>query len=442
MRKKLATTIVMVSLLLMAALPATAAAATPRQSDLSSLAAIQAYLSSIGVDPSAVVVQQGQFNYAGPSCPGAGWNCTTASMVVQISTSNSGANLFDCQPTLNVSLLGISECLVVQSSASDPLETASTLNSASCSADLGDGSGRSKCTVKQSSKKGNNRAVIRQNINQNGGSPQSATEEAEIDQTSETGNNTATISQTIQQTLKMDPPTDVTQEQQARQLATVNQMASGAGSNSSSVTQSQSQDESASGNASITQRENVGSTNKNQEASITQQSATGNNDSTSSQTINQHQAASSNPGPVSQTEGTAGTGGQKKTVTQTTNAPGVNSSTPTQSENQKQEATTSGTLTQTKIGPQDCCSTQFGGTSANVNVVTQSNVQTDNNVLGSSQTSEQNGHCVAAAGDNCTVDQTYTANGSTNHMSTTGPTVTSDRLCSGSVEGSFCSGGE
>src|SRR5438128_5170104 len=119
MRKKIATIIATLGLLLMAAVPAGAAASTPDRAaaDLSSLPAIEAYLRSIGVDPGSVVVQQGPLNYAGPNCPGEGWNCTTASMVVQISSATSpGANIFDCLPAIDASIPALNECLIVQSS--------------------------------------------------------------------------------------------------------------------------------------------------------------------------------------------------------------------------------------------------------------------------------------------------------------------------------------
>ena len=52
-------------------------AAATSQPDLSSRAAIASYLQSIGVDPATVTWQQGLNNYAGPSCPGVGWTCTS-----------------------------------------------------------------------------------------------------------------------------------------------------------------------------------------------------------------------------------------------------------------------------------------------------------------------------------------------------------------------------
>src|SRR5438445_2497662 len=118
MPKQLA--IAVIGVLLFAIVFPARAQASPEyaRTDLSSLAAIEAYLVSIGVDPASVVVQQGRLNYAGPDCPGADWNCTTATKVVQISQGSSpAANIFDCLPALDAQIMGLNECVIVQSSA-------------------------------------------------------------------------------------------------------------------------------------------------------------------------------------------------------------------------------------------------------------------------------------------------------------------------------------
>jgi len=202
----------------------------------------------------------------------------------------------------------------------------------------------------------------------------------------------------------------------ARQSATVTQTANTSGSNSSSVAQSLTQDENASASGAITQRQNTASTaltGPNQEANIMQATPTGNNSSGLNQSLSQHQAATSGDGSsISQTQGTAFFSGQKGTVSQTISMPsaGVNSSTPTQNENQKQEASTTGSVAQVQIGPEDCCSTQIGGTTANVNNVVQSNAQ-QNQTGGASQSSVQRGRCSEDSGANCSLDQTYQQNG-------------------------------
>ena len=46
---------------------------------------IRSYLRSLGVNTRGLVIQRGERNYAGPSCPGRAWNCTTSTRVVQVS---------------------------------------------------------------------------------------------------------------------------------------------------------------------------------------------------------------------------------------------------------------------------------------------------------------------------------------------------------------------
>src|SRR5437773_2186523 len=442
MGRRVATMIVVVGLLMMAGVGARAdASSTDRgQTDLSSLPAIEAYLSSIGVDPGSVVVQQGPLNYAGPYCPGDGWNCTAATRVVQIASSASpAANIFDCLPSLDAVIPALNECLVVQSSVLDPLETSSSMNSASCNTDLSDSSGKSKCTIRQQAKKGNNNANVNQRINQRGGSPQTATEDAEINQTSDTGNNTAKITQTIQQTLDIDPTTPVNQKQQARQTAKVTQN-SGVGNNSSDVQQTMLQSESAQSSGNITQEQNTDTTlGRNQQVTVTQTStAGGTNTSTLQGQITQQQSADCSVCMANQTESST-SGGQTGSITQSATSTALNKSSASQSESQSQHTSTTGAKIQLHFGPQDCCATQMGGSAGNVNTITQANVQ-QNDTGGPSQTSEQNAHCTESGtlGASCSVDQTYTSNSGTNHHTDSGPFVFSDRACTDTGEGASC----
>jgi hypothetical protein len=213
------------------------------------------------------------------------------------------------------------------------------------------------------------------------------------------------------------------------------------GYNSSDVQQYQYQDENADSNGDVTQEQNTDSSlMSNVEASVTQTSTVnGNVTSNLRQLINQHQDADSPAGAVTQREGN-GFGGLRGTVTQTTDSPGVIASTSTQNEDQTQHAVTVGALTQTKIGPEFCCATQNGGTTDNFNTVDQSSVQTDDQAPGSTQTSEQSGHCSDSSGAECTLTQTYTANGVTNTTGPqTGPMVNNTRTCFGG-EGVVCGG--
>src|SRR5687767_13523069 len=75
-------------------------------------------------------------------------------------------------------------------------------------------------------------------------------------------------------------------------------------------------------------------------------------------------------------------------------SPGVLRSTATQDEPQTQHADTDGGLTQEQQGPEFCCAEQNGGTAANFNLVTQSNVQNQTPGSGTSvQSTFQIGTC-------------------------------------------------
>jgi hypothetical protein len=81
------------------------AARTPTKHaiNLSTNAAVKQYLRSLGISPRGVVIQRGARNYAGPQCPGKGWNCTRSQRVVQIATptrvrASAGTRTFLAKP--------------------------------------------------------------------------------------------------------------------------------------------------------------------------------------------------------------------------------------------------------------------------------------------------------------------------------------------------------
>jgi hypothetical protein len=450
MNRRITTTIIALALFIALGVPARADASTPdpAHTDLSSLPKIEAYLGSIGVEIDSVTVQQGRLNYAGPNCPGSEWNCTTARMVVQLAQAAlQTANIVECAPAANATLPALNECLIVQSSVLDPLESASSTNVADCGVDIVEevgpgGKTKSKCTIRQSSKKGNNSAVVRMRTTQRGGSPQIVTQEADVTQTSTEGSNTAKITQTVIQDLRTKSDAAVDQEQNARQYANVDQTST-SGDNSSDVQQSQSQNEDARSDAGITQEQNFTpfAEGRNVEAEVTQTSETGDITSNLRQLIKQDQSADSPDGPVSQTQSNFD-GGLESDVLQTTTSltsPGVLRSTVTQDEPQTQDADTDGVLMQLQEGPEFCCAEQNGGTTANVNLVTQSNVQRQTPATGAGgQSTLQEGFCSQTVfGAECTVTQTYTDNEGTETQTASGMTVN----CSRSGEGEFCFGG-
>jgi hypothetical protein len=349
---------------------------------------------------------------------------------------------------LDAVIPALNECLIVQSSVMSLVETAATTNSASCTADIsGNTAGRSKCTIRQSSRKGNNYAQVSARSTQRGGgsqpaATQTATQNAEITQVSDSGDNTAKISQTVQQELTIGEFDDPSQKQEAHQTLTVTQT-SGSGNNSSDVQQVMGQVENASTNATTTQEQNTDtSLGANQDATVTQTSTTGRNTQNLGHGLTQRQFTQTGPGcvaltcTVTQKQGNV-SGGQRGRVTQTT-GPVVITSIADLNEDQQQSANTAGVLVRSQIGPQDCCATQFGGTTGNMNQVFLKNTQRNDPQAGASQTSRQRGHCQDDSGAFCSVDWTYVQNGRMSHFFESGVFVEETRNCNGATPGDPC----
>jgi hypothetical protein len=155
------------------------AARTPTKHaiNLSTNAAVKQYLRSLGISPRGVVIQRGARNYAGPQCPGKGWNCTRSQRVVQIAT-----------PTRVRASAGTRSFL-----AKPPPPT----NVMKCSKKTGSSQ---SCLVMQSAPAGtNNLAQVDETIVQSGQSL-NASQDAQITQTSVDGSNTVQLDLSITQT--------------------------------------------------------------------------------------------------------------------------------------------------------------------------------------------------------------------------------------------------
>jgi len=187
--------------------------ATPKL-DLSTAAAVQQHLASIGVDPSTVTIQRGLNNYAGPKCPGLGWNCTTATNVVQVAAAG-GSNKFDCNPAFFTSdpppfpgsLPGTNAmtntCVIVQESESGQnharcFERSTTVPTVTLT-----------CIVRQSNETGKNFLQVNQQVDQSGSSgTQTADVIADVGQFNESGDNHVHVHQKIKQSLSGPTPHD------------------------------------------------------------------------------------------------------------------------------------------------------------------------------------------------------------------------------------------
>ena len=179
-----------------------------------------------------LVRQVGLRNYAGPNCPGKGWNCTTATRVLQIATVG-GSNSAACTTILI-------PCSITQSG---------TTNTARCTQSSGAvPTVTESCTINQTG--ATNYAFVTQSISQSIGLTQTGKQIANVTQSGGSVLNKLQLSQTGNQSTKTSLPS-TTQSQDVFQSAVVVQCVgtlaasvcapSGAGTNYSGMTQSQLQ---------------------------------------------------------------------------------------------------------------------------------------------------------------------------------------------------------
>jgi hypothetical protein len=206
------------------------------QIDVSSAPAARDYLRSIGIDPSGFVVQRGVRNYAGPACPGPGWNCTTATRVIQIAT-HAGRNTFDCEAPAAGTDEANNTCVSTQSSAHG--------NTSRCVIRSHASTVDATCTITQTSAHGDNRAFIEMVADQSEGSRHRAVFKATVRQTSATGDNRLHSSQKVEQDAKSHGGT-VEQKQEGKLNLVVDQI-SGSGKQEVQMRQSLDQDAKAQG---------------------------------------------------------------------------------------------------------------------------------------------------------------------------------------------------
>ncbi|MFL5958710.1 MAG: hypothetical protein ACJ75G_00380 [Gaiellaceae bacterium] len=430
---------------------ATAKASKVIPIDVSTRTAVVHYLRSIDVDPTAVVIQRGARNYAGPSCPGEGWSCTTtAHPVVQVASAD-GSNTFNCTTAT---------CAVVQVAAA-PLAP----NTAKCIRTTGLSQ---SCTISQSSSTRDNLAIVYESATKTSGLTQTASSFASITQvaTGASNSNTACVTQniTIDGSTVARRGTPVTVTLEAHQTATIKQDATGSGANSAEfganasgncttqvLGQNQTLTSKATGSGPITQNENAANSGANLTIDIEQNQGTGNGVGSGLNTANFAQTntltaiANSPSGPISQTQSSVN-GGLLGTVNQ--DSSGISTADATQTETQCEDAATSGlatcdtsdpdaaeapaSLTQTQIGPLHKgvgTATQTGnpGDTFSIN---QTSTQDDDQGSGSNQTNLVQGDCSTPG--NCTVVQTTDIDGQQNTNTQSGQDVDTTTTCSGS----------
>ncbi len=437
------------------ALPFTAAGAetTGGVSVVAARVAAEQQLISLGINPGSAVFQVGARNYAGPDCPGSGWNCTSASMVVQIAAGaalTATNNFFQCSDPM---------CVIVQPASGNP--TGGT-NEARCVQNTSADAATQQCTIRQTNTSGTNRAIVFQTIHSSlpQGS-QDAGQRATVNQTNGTGTNQSSIAQTIAQGQAFDlrGAGPVSQSQEAHQRADVCQgganpcTASSSGANTSNIAQSNVQrlrvHFGPSSSGTITQMQNTGTSGNGRAIAGTPKSTAvvaqksshntntsgllhfnrqvasvddrdgdnengdnGNGDSDDqimfpaafNGTVVQQQGISGNP--VCPDGGLCGYVAQRST--------GVQRAHERQDELQKVQGPPG--ARQSQFGPEFCCAIQTGGNPNNVNTISQVKVQLH---TGTITDGKIQGHCVSSP-NGCRVQQTLRQNNTTKTNSCSG----------------------
>jgi hypothetical protein len=354
------------------------ARAAPRREaiDLSTRAAINRYLSTIGVDRSDVVFQQGRRNYAGPNCPGKGWTCTEGTgAVVQTSRgsgSGSGNNIFVCHPASTGTNPGFNTCVIVQVSTT-----------------------------------GTNRATCIEHDEQAEGS---VSQSCSITQTSTSGRNFATVVQSIKMETSDHGTAEIAQTQEGHQDAGVAQTST-TGSNTSLLSQTIHQEAKAVSALTITQSQNAANAGPNSDAEVSQTSDQGKNLSTVLQ-VNVLHAKARGALEATQSQG-SNSGGLEGTVHQVSDKPSQSFN--RQVERQTLDAADIDLLIQTQIDPKRCCSHQVDNPK-NVWDIDQIAVQQAGDHA--FQEASAFGDCETTG--KCTVDQTHIQNGEADTNSCSG----------------------
>jgi hypothetical protein len=227
-----------------------------RGASVSTRAEARRFLRALGMNPRGFVIQLGKRNYAGPSCPGKGWSCTTARRVLQAL----GDNDFQCPAgDVGSSATPPNQCVVVQVNGGyakcveRTRQSPGTLLTQECSITQGPNAN------------GDNGADIVQVADQQdkGSATQDIIQNAFVMQTNGAGANRVSIRQEVRQSAAQGDTSvaDVTQIQDAHQLISIAQTTANtsgtAGDNRADVDQSQDQKAKAKkATSSITQLQN------------------------------------------------------------------------------------------------------------------------------------------------------------------------------------------
>jgi uncharacterized repeat protein (TIGR01451 family) len=348
--------------------------------------------------PATLVTQVGQRNYAGPNCPGVGWNCTKATRVLQIATTASATNTFTCT---------VSPCSISQ------LGPAGSSNTATCSMkSTAVPTSTQSCVITQAG--ATNKATIAMGAEQRTGSSQTAIQTVNVTQGPATGDTSTTNSVSALEWVTQSTSAASPQTQNAYQSLVVSQTAAGAGNNTTDLHQWQVQSES---NA-ATQFQNAlgvlpagfsdcdpakAPSTPNACVNVTQSAGSGTNKNKIEQIVSEDQKSSA---VATQTQGSA-TAGFEGTVHQESDPSGNSTNTATQKKFHNQNGA-SGSI-QTQHDPVRCCGTasQLGG-GGNTDTINQSASLNGNH--GPVQTADLTAESVTPNGS-CFISHNITMNG-------------------------------
>jgi hypothetical protein len=404
----------------------------------SSNAAVAKYLVSIGIEPTGIVIQRGAHNYAGPHCPGVGWACTSAMRVVQIATSSRDGgngdgndnndnedNSFECTASPGGSSTPPNLCTIVQ------ISTGGATNVARCVEESQFAAVAQGCSIFQRNTTGDNRALIKQAVDAEGGPTQNATQYGGVDQQNGAGSNFAKVAQTIRQSTR-DPGA---QKQDGHQSVFVGQNAD-VGSNTALVGQSLGQKAKSTGEAVASQNQNTTSVGPNTNAGITQYSTLGSNTAWLNQ-VNLLAASASKATGGRQQQGTRG-GGLNGYFSQ--QSAGLSIVKGLQIERQTLRAERSGPISQFQYGPMWLDPPQGTNPGDRIDLNQSSTQQASNPTLQDDQ-----GYANCDTTGNCTVSQRIQQQGTTNTNSCSGTSCSIGLVAVSGGEGAYvtrCVGGE
>jgi len=185
--------------------------------ELLDAAAAEDYVETIGLETTSVVFQQGTFNYAGPSCPGLGWTCTSGSQPV-VQLSDGGVNIFVGTADAD------GECTIVQSNTTGD-------NEATCTVTTSTNGTTQRASITQDNGSGANDATVDMDatvagtvaVGVSASFDQTIRQESEIRQDSDSGANTATIDEDLSLSATARTVSSATSKQDGFSIAIVDQ---------------------------------------------------------------------------------------------------------------------------------------------------------------------------------------------------------------------------